>query len=1007
MRRRDFLGATALTFAAPRAYSANRIEVSYRRPPAYFAYRDKLLDIADEAVMKEAGRLPPRPARTLFADVTGTVLESEQLSRGVPYWIARLEAGTGIDLYGNNGIAVGDIDGDGIDEIYVCQPSGLPNKLFRWTDGKLEDVSASAGTDLLDDSASALFLDLRNLGRQDLVVLRAAGPVLFLNDGRGRFTLAPDAFRFAAAPKGAFTGMAAADYDRDGRLDIYCCAYSFFRSEAQFLYPAPYHDARNGPPNFLFRNRLEADGSGYFEDVTATVGLDRNNDRYSFAPAWCDYDGSGWPSLYVANDFGRNNLYRNEKGRFRDVAAEAGVEDIGPGMSAAWFDEDGDGRADLYVANMWTAAGQRVVQSEAFRQRFPPALAETWRRHTKGNSLYRNIGGGRFEETGARRGVEMGRWAWCCDAADLDFDGHPEIYVTCGMLTGSRQPDLMSFFWREVVAKSPVGPERATAYEEGWNAINQFIREGYGWNGNERNVFYRRQGERYEDASRESGLDFAGDSRAFTFTDIDGDGCLDILVKNRLGPQLRVFQNRCGQSRDRIGIRLRGRESSRDAIGARVSVGSAVQWLSAGSGYLAQHTKTLYFPFSPVVEIVWPSGRGQRQEGLEAGALYEITEGAGARLIRRFSGAVVIARKEATGDNEPRLQDTWLQDPLPLPDRRQGRGLLVLDDALAKTPDRAAAYSLLRRYLFEFRADLELPFAMLLNGDGEAVKIYAGVPPQAVVTADLKQIGQRPALPYPGRALAQPRRDYFKLGAALLWSGYGEYALPYLERVLAEDPASTRTMVLAAQIHREAGRLEQATRLLDEALRLNPVLAEAWNERGGVALARQQPAEALEHFEQALAGSPDLLYAMLNAAQTAAQLDRAGQAESYYRRARAAHPQSADAANGLGLVLAKQGKGQEAGALLRQAVALDPSLASAWNNLGVLLALNGQKDEAIKVLEDGIVHSPADEGLYLNLGRIWVQSGDRAKAAEAMRRLLERKPDSQVARKALADLNPR
>ena len=100
------------------------------------------------------------------------------------------------------------------------------------------------------------------------MLLRNTQPVLFLNDGKGRFTHVPDAFRFASPPQGAFTSLAAADYDRDGRLDLYLCCYIFFQTKAQYRYPVPYHDARNGPPNFLFRNRLDHDPP-YFEDVTA------------------------------------------------------------------------------------------------------------------------------------------------------------------------------------------------------------------------------------------------------------------------------------------------------------------------------------------------------------------------------------------------------------------------------------------------------------------------------------------------------------------------------------------------------------------------------------------------------------------------------------------------------------------------------------------------------------------------------------------------------------------
>ncbi len=195
----------------------------------------------------------------------------------------------------------------------------------------------------------------------------------------------------------------------------------------------PYHDAQNGPPNYLFHNRLTLDGEGFFEDVTNSTGLNENNNRYSFAPAWCDYNADGWPDLYVANDFGRKNLYKNEGGHFRDVALAAGVEDMGPGMSAAWFDYDGDGRPDLYVSNMWTAPGQRLVADSNFSPVAKDGLAEAYRRHTKGNSLYRNRGDGTFEETGSQEKVEMGRWAWSSDGFDFDNDGTPEIYIACGM----------------------------------------------------------------------------------------------------------------------------------------------------------------------------------------------------------------------------------------------------------------------------------------------------------------------------------------------------------------------------------------------------------------------------------------------------------------------------------------------------------------------------------------------------------------------------------------------
>ena len=128
----------------------------------------------------------PRP---LFADVTAELfghLDSfrYQLAKGVPYWRSRLDPASGIGIYGNQGVAVGDIDADGWDELYVCQPGGLPNRLYsRGADGIWADITDEAGVGVLDNTAQALFVDLRNLGLQDLVVLTSAGPLLFLNDG--------------------------------------------------------------------------------------------------------------------------------------------------------------------------------------------------------------------------------------------------------------------------------------------------------------------------------------------------------------------------------------------------------------------------------------------------------------------------------------------------------------------------------------------------------------------------------------------------------------------------------------------------------------------------------------------------------------------------------------------------------------------------------------------------------------------------------------------------------
>jgi len=560
-----------------------------------------------------------RSSARIFTDITaeafgGNSSYSSQLLHGTDHWRTILDGASGIDVYGHNGISVGDIDNDGFDDVYICQPAGLPNRLFRNRgDGTFEDVTEAAGVGVLENTACAIFADFDNDGRQDLIVVRSTGPLLFLNQGGGRFRHRPDAFQFAAPPQGTFTGAAAADYDRDGWLDIYCCLYAYYQGTGQYRYPYPYYAAENGPTNFLMRNSRD----GSFRDVTAQAGLNQNNTRYSFCCGWNDYNRDGWPDLYVVNDFGRKNLYRNQgDGTFRDVAGEAGVEDTGAGMGVGWLDYDNDGAPDLYVANMWTAAGERISTQKIFQKDAPEAVRALYRKHAMGNSLFRN--GDTFRDATSSAGVGMGRWSWSCDVWDFDHDGFVDLYVANGMISGPSRHDLNSFFWRQVVANSPQQSSPAHQYEQGWDAINELIRADGTWSGYERNVFYANNGNgTFADVSAAVGLDFLEDGRAFALADFDHDGRLEVFLKNRNAPQLRVLRNIMDEMPPSIAFRLRGTRSNRDAIGAVVKLdsdaGQQTRELQAGSGFLSQHSKDLFFGLGKTkgrvrASIRWPSG---------------------------------------------------------------------------------------------------------------------------------------------------------------------------------------------------------------------------------------------------------------------------------------------------------------------------------------------------------------------------------------------------------------
>ena len=376
---------------------------------------------------------------TLFTDCTESVLGhtaayAQQVLRGIDHWLLRLGRFFGTSVLGHHGLALGDVNGDGLEDMYVCNSGGLPNRLFvQNPDGTVADRSSEAGVDWLDMSMSALLVDLDNDGDQDLVVGMPPGILFAENEGQGRFT--PRATSYAGP---SLMSLCAADYDNDGDLDVYVCGYGAEMDRGGLPLPVPFHDANNGGGNVLLRN----DGGFRLVDVTEKTGLDENNSRFSFAAAWDDYDNDGDMDIYVANDFGRNNLYRNDGGRFTDVAADAGVEDIATGMSVSWGDYDRDGLMDVYVGNMFSGAGNRVNYQRRLSETQPDQVVAQMRRMVRGNSLFANAGDDTFRDVSEAASVTMGRWAWSSKFVDLNNDGWQDLVVVNGYVTNEDTGDL-------------------------------------------------------------------------------------------------------------------------------------------------------------------------------------------------------------------------------------------------------------------------------------------------------------------------------------------------------------------------------------------------------------------------------------------------------------------------------------------------------------------------------------------------------------------------------------
>lgn len=377
-------------------------------------------------------------AGELFVEGTEAVLGGnasyrDQLRYGIDHWRARIQAQFGVPRTGHHGVAIGDVNGDGLDDVYFCQPGGMPNKLYvQNADGTATDLSSEAGVDWMEMTGASLIVDLDNDGHQDLIVGTYAGLLFMRGDATGRFEL-----KSMWPTSDEYQGLAAADYDNDGFLDVFACGYSH-RGIFGFVSPMPFHDAQNGGPNVLLRN----DGDWNFSDVTADTGLDAHNRRWSYAASWEDFDNDGDLDLYVVNDFGPNNLYRNDGGRFVDVSYQLGAEDLAQGMSVSWSDFNGDGRMDIYVGNMFSSAGTRITFQEKFKDGVADATKAIFQRHARGNTLLEARPDGTFEDVSVEAGVTMGRWSWGSKFIDLNNNGLDDLLIANGYITQESTGDL-------------------------------------------------------------------------------------------------------------------------------------------------------------------------------------------------------------------------------------------------------------------------------------------------------------------------------------------------------------------------------------------------------------------------------------------------------------------------------------------------------------------------------------------------------------------------------------
>ncbi len=326
----------------------------------------------------------------------------------------------------SGGVYVTDFDRDGYLDVLVTDLTG--NALYRGgPDGKFTDATEQMGLPRTNSgtAVAVAWVDLDGDGWDDLILENR----VYRNEGGTKFTDYTD--RFSPALPRNLTGILVADYDRDGKLDLYL--------------------TRTGPPgnlswlegrsngaqgNLLLRNL----GDWKFEDVTKKSGT-RGDYRSSFTAAWLDANDDGWPDLYVPNEFGDGVLLVNNRdGTFKPHPLADRPSDFGT-MGLAVGDIDNDGRIDIYSANMYSKAGTRVI-GNLKPDAYPPKVMAKLKRLVAGSQLHLNKGDLKFEQAGAEKHLASVGWAYGAALADLDGDGLLDVYATAGYMSRDRdKPD--------------------------------------------------------------------------------------------------------------------------------------------------------------------------------------------------------------------------------------------------------------------------------------------------------------------------------------------------------------------------------------------------------------------------------------------------------------------------------------------------------------------------------------------------------------------------------------
>ncbi|MGZ3922589.1 MAG: VCBS repeat-containing protein [Flavisolibacter sp.] len=530
-------------------------------------------------------------------------------------------------FYNGGGVAVGDINNDGLDDIFFT--ANLKSNTLYLNDGNFhfKDITKSAKVAGRHDwKTGCTMVDINGDGWLDIYVCYSGKGTaesrtneLYINNHDNTFT--ESAKEYGLDDKGCSTQAIFFDYDRDGDLDCYVVNHNIKAYKNVGLhYLKKDYDS-------LAADRLYRNDNGHFIDVSKSAGISGNPISFGLGVAVSDINNDGWPDIYVSNDYTEQDyLYINNKnGTFsqREMYAFGHMSQFSMGNDIA--DINNDGLVDIVTLDMLPEDNrrQKLLQGQENYELYQYMIENGFHYQYMRNMLQLNNGNGTFSEIGQLAGISNTDWSWAPLVADFDNDGYKDLFITNGYMRDYTNKDFLKF-WGDYLVKQAVNHD----------SINYFDIVKMMPSTNVANYAFKNNGDlTYKNVSEDWGLKLFSLSNGAAYTDLDNDGDLDLIVNNINEPAF-IFRNE-SEGKNYLAVQLKGSDKNLNGLGAKLFcyTGGKMQFLEQmpTRGYQSSVSDRLHFGLGDSKEIdsirvVWPNGNFQVLQKIQANQLITVDQ---------------------------------------------------------------------------------------------------------------------------------------------------------------------------------------------------------------------------------------------------------------------------------------------------------------------------------------------------------------------------------------------